>query len=197
MKPTAIWAKPVTSETCTAHPRAVFVLDDDLAGTSLPPELSGMDNIFGVPTFRGRGAPFGDRSDERMAILDALETITVLAETYTLLFPAAGIGIRTGMKDASPNLWSELSSTLMERFRFDNGSCAKFALSAGGTLIPFNTLAALEYAAATWYPEKDIQVYVSSPYGLEINYVRYLPNKQGGGRFVYTMCPDTEAKLAL
>lgn len=186
-----------TPELLRAHPEAVFVFGDNLAGVGKGGQAVVRDepNAFGIPTKRDPANFFGDREDERAAVLSAIEALKAIAEDHTLVFPEGGFGTGLArMAEFSPLLKRETDDLLRIHFLYDNGRPANLGLEVGGYLAFFNTFAALELAAATWSRERDTRVFVQNDGEMAIYLVRYVRKPQSAaGHFVYTHSPGTPA----
>lgn len=107
------------------EPDKVFVFGDNLvrAGRGGQAVIRCEPNAFGVPTKRlpsmREDAFFGDRDDERAAVLDSLRRLYALGRGCVIVFPAAGLGTGLAqMPSRSPRLYKEMTHLLEAHFGF-------------------------------------------------------------------------------
>lgn len=115
-----------SEELARQHPDKVFVFGDNLArrGRGGQAIIRFEENAFGVPTKRSprmdSEAFFGDRDDERAAVLATLRELFKIARTRTIVFPQAGLGTGLAqMSQRSPQLYREMCGILRQHFGFD------------------------------------------------------------------------------
>lgn len=116
----------VSVELLRRHPEKVYVFSDNLLRRGLGGQtaIRNEPNAYGVPTKRSQSlngaAFFSDQEDERLAVVEALRELYVIAKSKTVVFPKAGLGTgMTQMASHSPKVYALMSSILKDNFGFD------------------------------------------------------------------------------
>jgi hypothetical protein len=123
-----IESRQYTQELLREHPARLFVFGDNMKryGKRGQAVIRQEMNAYGVATKRYPSmedwAFFSDKPDEFECVISDLRVLYKLSETYTIVFPEAGIGTGLAdMKNRSPALWGKMNSILLEHFGYNNG----------------------------------------------------------------------------
>ena len=113
-----------TKEMVENNPNTYFVFGDNMIGKGTKGQaiIRGYENTIGIPTKRlpsmDEEAFFGDRRDEQMAIVNALQyALDKYNEGYTIAFPADGVGTGLAkMREKSPALFRAMNEIIAKNF---------------------------------------------------------------------------------
>lgn len=113
-------------ELCDQNPDKLYVFGDNLIGKGCKGQavIRYCVNSFGIPTKRlpamTQESFFADRADEKEAVLILLRRLYILSDTYTLVFPKAGLGTGLArMDEKSPEIFKLMKEILKEHFGYE------------------------------------------------------------------------------